>query len=74
MLLMLATSLAPASRIGPTQYTQIAWATAIGAFVFGEYPDALAIVGLAVVAGAGLLMLVTSRPARARLRALLDRL
>ena len=58
MLLMLATSIAPASRIGPTQYTQIAWATLIGAFVFGEHPDAMAILGLAIVAAAGPLMLV----------------
>ena len=69
---VLATTLAPASRIGPTQYTQIAWATAIGALAFGEFPDALAIVGLAVVAAAGLLMLV-NEPGRlrARLRSLL---
>ena len=74
-LLMLATSFAPANRVGPTQYTQIAWATAIGAFAFGEYPDAVAILGLAIVAGAGLLMLV-SEPSRlrARLRAWFDRL
>ena len=66
-LLLLATSFAPASRIGPTQYTQIAWATVIGAFAFGEYPDAIAILGLAIVAGAGLLMLV-SEPGRLRAR------
>jgi drug/metabolite transporter (DMT)-like permease len=63
MLLMLATSMAPANRIGPTQYTQLVWATLIGAFAFGERPDAVAMLGLAVVAGAGLLTLARAAPA-----------
>jgi drug/metabolite transporter (DMT)-like permease len=71
MLLMLATGMAPANRIGPTQYTQLLWATLIGALIFAEHPDAVAILGLGIVAAAGLLNLVDEPP---RLRAWLERL
>jgi drug/metabolite transporter (DMT)-like permease len=55
ILLLLATRSAPASSVAPAHYTQIAWATLIGAVAFGEHPDALALLGLATIAGAGLL-------------------
>jgi len=72
-LLLLATTVAPTNRIGPTQYTT--WATLIGAFAFGEYPDGIAILGLAIVVSAGVRMLVSEpRRLRARLRSWLDRL
>ena len=56
--LLLALRHAPANRIAPTHYSQIVWAAAIGALFFQEYPDAITIAGLAVIAGAGLLTLV----------------
>lgn len=55
VLMLKAMKLAPANQVAPTQYSQIAWAAAIGAAVFGERPDALAIVGLVIVTMAGLL-------------------
>jgi drug/metabolite transporter (DMT)-like permease len=58
ILLLLATKQAPASRIAPMHYSQIAWATALGALAFGEYPDSLALVGLAVLSGTGLLLFI----------------
>lgn len=59
--LMAATRLVPANRIAPTHYSQIAWAVVLGALFFSEYPDLLALVGLAVVGAAGLLTVIRER-------------
>lgn len=53
--LLAATRFAPANQLAPTHYSQIVWAVIIGALVFDENPDAIAIVGLAIIAGSGLL-------------------
>ena len=55
LLLVLANRQAEASVIAPFIYSQIIIATVLGYLVFGEWPDALALVGLAVIviAGAG---------------------
>lgn len=55
--LLLAARLAPANVLGQTQYSQLFWAMAAGALFFAEYPDVLAIVGVVVIALAGLLTL-----------------
>jgi drug/metabolite transporter (DMT)-like permease len=46
--------LAPANRIAPAQYSQIIWAVVFGAAFFGELPDAIAFVGMALVVASGL--------------------
>ena len=43
-----------ASRIAPTQYSQLVWGVVLGAALFGEFPDRWAWVGLVVVGAAGL--------------------
>lgn len=53
-----ATRLAPANRVAPTQYSQIIWAAVIGATFFGEFPDAIGIGGMLLVACAGLFTFV----------------
>jgi drug/metabolite transporter (DMT)-like permease len=53
----MATRHSPANHIAPTHYSQMIWAVIIGAIFFNEYPDALSIVGLVVIAAAGLLTL-----------------
>jgi drug/metabolite transporter (DMT)-like permease len=53
----MATRHSPANHIAPTHYSQMIWAVIIGAMFFNEYPDALSIVGLVVIAAAGLLTL-----------------
>jgi drug/metabolite transporter (DMT)-like permease len=58
---LLSTRRAQANEIAPTQYSQIIWAVVIGAAFFTEYPDWVSLVGLAVVAGSGLLTLVRER-------------
>ena len=55
---LLATRRSPANQIAPTHYSQIIWAVVIGAAFFYEYPDWISLIGLAVVAGSGLLTLV----------------
>ena len=59
--LLKATRIAPASQIAPSHYSQILWAVAIGASFFGEYPDALAVAGLVVIASAGLLTMMREK-------------
>lgn len=44
----------------PFRYTVIIWALASGYFVFGEVPDALAFVGIALIVGAGIFMIYRS--------------
>jgi len=61
ILLLRATRLAPANQLASTHYSQIVWAVVIGALVFGEQPDALSIVGLAIIAGSGLLTVARER-------------
>ncbi|MBN9071689.1 MAG: DMT family transporter [Rhizobiales bacterium] len=58
---LLATRRSPANLIAPTHYSQILWAVVIGAAFFGEYPDWISLVGMAVVAASGLLTLVRER-------------
>ncbi|MET0575472.1 MAG: DMT family transporter [Mesorhizobium sp.] len=58
---LLATRRSPANQIAPTHYSQIVWAVVIGAAFFAEYPDWIALVGLAVVIGSGLLTLARER-------------
>lgn len=53
--LLSATRFAPANHLAPTHYSQIIWAVIIGALIFGEYPDTLSVLGLAIIAGSGLL-------------------
>lgn len=57
---------APASRVAPTQYSQLVWALSYGALFFAEFPDALGLVGLAIVTFAGLSNVVIDG-ARARI-------
>lgn len=46
---------APASTLAPVNYLHIAFATALGWAVFQQVPDALGLLGMAVIAVAGLL-------------------
>ncbi|WP_309083730.1 DMT family transporter [Chelativorans sp.] len=59
--LLTAAKYAPASVVGQAQYSQLLWAVLIGAVIYAEYPDALAIAGLAVIAAAGILNVLRSR-------------
>ena len=58
VLLMLATLLAPANRIAPTQYSQMLWAIGFGYWLFGDHLDWPMLIGIALILGAGLFTLV----------------
>lgn len=59
--LLRATRFAPANQLAPTHYSQIVWAVIIGALVFGEQPDIVSVIGLAIIAGSGLLTVARER-------------
>lgn len=48
-LLVLANKVAEASLIAPLVYTQLISATVLGALVFGDWPDALSLLGLSLI-------------------------
>jgi len=53
-LLVLASKQAEASLIAPLVYTQLITATAVGVLVFGDWPDLVALLGLALILGSGI--------------------
>jgi drug/metabolite transporter (DMT)-like permease len=58
-LLILAYQRAQASVLAPFAYTQIVWATLAGWLLFGELPDAVALIGALIVSAGGLFVLWT---------------
>jgi drug/metabolite transporter (DMT)-like permease len=60
-LFILAFRHAPASALTPFTYTQLIWATLLGWLVYGAFPDAFTLVGMAVIAGSGLLITLHER-------------
>jgi drug/metabolite transporter (DMT)-like permease len=55
-MLILAFQRAPASAITPFTYMQLVFATALGFAVFGDFPDAFTLAGMAIISGSGLLL------------------
>lgn len=60
-LFILAFRRAPASAITPFTYMQLVWAMALGWLVYRDFPNGLAIAGMAVIAGSGLLITLSER-------------
>ncbi len=54
MLQLKGVALAPASRVAPMQYSQLIWALIYGALFFNEVPDAISLIGLAVIVASGI--------------------
>lgn len=52
---------AQASTLTPFIYTQLIWATLLGWLVFGQFPDAWSLAGMAVIAASGLWMVLRVR-------------
>ncbi len=52
---------APASVVAPFSYTSMIWATVLGYFMFSELPEAIVLVGAAVVVAAGLFVIFRER-------------
>lgn len=56
---------APASTLAPLMYAQLLFAGLLSAIVFGHVPDRLALLGMAIVAAAGVAVALQPRAARA---------
>ncbi|AZO16126.1 DMT family transporter [Mesorhizobium sp. M2A.F.Ca.ET.037.01.1.1] len=50
-----------ATQIAPVAYSQLGWAMLFGIIIFQEYPDLLAVVGVGIIASAGLLTVLRER-------------
>lgn len=61
LLFVLAFQRGAASALTPFTYVHLVWAMAIGWIVFGTFPDGVALVGMAVIAGSGLLITLHER-------------
>lgn len=59
LLFVMASKIAPISRISLAHYSQIVWGGLLGALIYGEFPDSVALVGMAVVVIAGLINAVS---------------
>jgi drug/metabolite transporter (DMT)-like permease len=59
--LILACRHAPAPVIAPFSYTHLIWVTLFSYFIFAQVPDALTLVGAAIVIGSGLYLLHRER-------------
>ena len=62
-LLIRAFSLAPASLLSPILYVQLAWATLLGWVLFDQLPDGARLLGIAIIAVAGVITALDSRRA-----------
>lgn len=58
---------APASTLAPLQYFEIVSATVLGWYVFGNFPDALKWLGIAIIIASGLYILWRERKTASRL-------
>jgi len=45
---------APVSRLAPFSYSQLIWVTAIGYFMFGDFPDAWSLLGIGILVASGI--------------------
>ena len=56
-----ALSLAPSATLAPLQYFELPVATLFGYLVFNDFPNALSLIGIAIIIGAGLYMIHRER-------------
>ncbi len=59
--LSFALSFAPASLLAPMQYLEIVGATVLGLLIFGDFPNALSLVGIALIIASGLYVFLRER-------------
>ena len=65
MLLFMATRRVSAATMAPTSYVQIVVAIILGVVLFGDWPDAIALSGIALIIAAGLLLWYANASRRA---------
>jgi drug/metabolite transporter (DMT)-like permease len=64
LMLIKAMELENASFLSPLGYMQLLWVVLLGYVVFGDFPDAHAFVGMAIIVGSGLYVALGHRPKR----------
>jgi drug/metabolite transporter (DMT)-like permease len=52
---------APASLLAPFAYIQLLWVSILGMTVFGDFPDSITLIGMAIVVAGGLLVAASRR-------------
>lgn len=52
---------APASLLAPFAYIQLLWVSILGMVVFGDFPDSITLIGMAIVVAGGLLVAASRR-------------
>lgn len=65
LILIKAYEYAPVSRLTPFSYSQLIWVAAIGYFVFGDFPDAWSLTGIAILLCSGIYIARGQRQAAA---------
>lgn len=60
-LLIKAFRYAPATTLSPFLYVQLIWATLLGWLVYGHWPDAMTLVGMAIIAASSIAPALTQR-------------
>jgi len=61
MMMTYALSLAPSATLAPLQYFELPVATLFGYWVFNDFPNALSLLGIVIIIGAGLYMIHRER-------------
>jgi len=61
MMMTYALSLAPSATLAPLQYLELPVATLLGYLVFRDFPNALTLIGIAIIIGAGMYMIHRER-------------
>ncbi len=69
MLMTVALRFAPSATLAPLNYLEIVTASTLGFLVFGDFPDALTWIGIAVIVGSGLYVIHRERAASVARRA-----
>jgi drug/metabolite transporter (DMT)-like permease len=69
MCMTYALKFAPSATLAPLQYLEIVTAVGLGYLVFGDFPDAITWVGIAVIVASGLYVIHRERELARRLRA-----
>ena len=61
ILVVMAFNRAPVAVLAPFQYLEIISATLLGLLIFGDFPDALTWLGIAIIVGSGLFVFYRER-------------
>jgi len=61
MMMTYALSLAPSATLAPLQYLELPVAAVFGYLVFNDFPNALSLIGIVIIIGAGLYMIYRER-------------